>query len=186
LLSSAAFGGIVSFVPRTPTTVQPGETVAFDIVVSASSLPTFDTVFMLVGSDSQVGFQFSYDRDFFPPLYDWPTKPTSFGVFASDIAFGGNRFADPAFATPLLVGVLRVDTSGTPIGEHELFVSSSREIEIIGLPLLSQLARGPIGESLEGRTSITVVPEPSGLMILIVGAVAARFPIRRPHRRATR
>jgi hypothetical protein len=168
LSAASATAATVSFVPQTPTTVQQGEAVLFNIVVSESNLVTFDSVFMLAGSDRVLGFEFEYDSSFLSNTSIPPPPPAFYGVFTTDIGFGGDDFSPPFFSAPLLVGTLIIDTAAAGLGQHEVFVSTDHEMNFFGGA--SFLWLGSKMEFLEGRATFTVVPEPTSLVVLLLGA----------------
>jgi hypothetical protein len=191
-LPSAALAGTVSFIPRTPTTVEQGEVVIFDVVISESAFGRFDGASMVVASDSVFVFDFWLDGCFSWPCRSAagvvaglpPPAPFPIGLFPSDLFFGDSiwhTFGLPFIEAPKRMGQLLVQTSATPAGEHEIFVSSAREIKLLSDWYLSSLFAGSATEPLEGRATITVVPEPATLVLLLpaLGAVHLRIRARK-------
>jgi hypothetical protein len=170
-MGSTAFGGIVSFSPVSQS-VLPGEDAVYDITISESTLGGFDTVSLLLGSDDGLAMTVEYAQSFVDTTSLPPAAPTPFGVYASDLNFGGNNFG--GWQAPLLIGTLTIDTTGLAEGTYSFGVSAAEETNRIGSGL-SSLALGFESEGVEGSGRLNVVPEPATLAMLALGAAAAAF-----------
>ena len=166
LLTSYASGGTVTFDPERAWTVGGGEAV-YDVIVSDSTLGTFDTVSLLLGSHDGLNMTFEYAQSFVASTSLPPAPPTPFGVYTTDLIVGGNNFA--GWQAPLLVGTLTIDTMGPWWGSYTFGVSTAEEIELTGTGL-SGLAMGFDSEGVEGMGRLDAnVPEPATLFILAIG-----------------
>jgi hypothetical protein len=179
LATSSALAGTVSF--SGPSTITPGSMAQFQVSVESSSLSGFDTVNMIIGSLDGLGLSFLLDPAFVASTTLPPAAPAEVGIYAAvvptarDIGFGGNRFASPAWAAPLLIGTLTVDTSALAPGASAFVgIDTQFETDLLGSPA-SLVASGASQDPLTGGVEISIVPEPATMLLLgIGGLVAAR------------
>jgi hypothetical protein len=88
---------------------------------------------------------------------------------AYDLNVGGIQFLR-VLTAPLSIGTLSVDTSSAAPGTYEVIVSAAEEQRRVGIAL-SLVASGSTIEPLQGLATITVVPEPSAILLLVVGVL---------------
>lgn len=175
--ATSSWAGTVDFLPGAAN-VLPGDTATFNVVVSSSELATFDTVFLVIGSDVPRDLDMTYAPSFVDLTTVDPGAPAPFGIYAPDrdVAFGGNRFATPAFQAPLLIGTLSIDTTGLLEGSsYDIWVSTSREENDLGFSLTALALGTGASEGLEGAATLNIVPEPATLMMLAMGGMAVAY-----------
>ena len=178
--------GTVHFDPPSATIMPGTQSVEFEITISANTLSIFDTVNGIVSGDLGVSLAFEYSDSFLEsvtfipppppcgiiscdPYWWWPTN------LAHPVDFGGNRFVIPGisdgWSSPLLVGTLYVDTSRlTPGDEKQVFIDPDLESSLVGASA-SLIALGINQEPIAGMATITVVPEPATIGILLAGSL---------------
>jgi hypothetical protein len=160
--SSFTFGGTIVFDPPTAL-VDPSTSVStatFDVSTASSQAPAVDSVDIIIGSD---------DLRFVPELWEsyapWHTliPPCDPGPCVdSEMYVGG--FAPSPVVPPTRFGRLTVDTAGLAPGNYTVLVDSTRDhFSAVGL--------SGVGEAVFGVGHVTVVPEPSIVVLLIVGVV---------------
>jgi len=181
MLNASAFAGTVGFSGSGASVVEgSGDVVQMDISVASTSLDPFDTVSLLLGSDSALNWTISYDQGFIDSATFAPAAPAAFGVFTTDANFGGNNFG-AGWSAPLLVATVAIDTTGLAVGDYDVFVSSGREANAIG-SALSTIAAGFNSDTTEGVgmfSVVGVVPEPATLALLAIGGLATAMRRRR-------
>lgn len=181
LTSGLAQAGTVHFNPPSATITPGTQSVSFDVSVSWETLPTIDTLYVLVWGDYGANLNFAFAQSFldstlFPvPPPDEQLLPCGFsGICPEQIGFGGNNF-NPGWASPLLIGTLTVTTSALQAGDVDrIRVDPTEESELFGDPAIyvSLLGSGLMYEPLRGTVTITVVPEPAtALILLILGGI---------------
>lgn len=177
LATSSAFAGTVSF--SGPTTITPGTDAQYQVSVSATSLSSFDTVNLIIGSLDGLGLSFDFDPSFLATTTLVPAAPAEQGIYqafsptAHDIGAGGNRLPPAAgWTAPLLVGTLTVATSVlAPGATTTVGVDSQFEADNFGAAF-SLAASGVNQDPLSGSVLIEVVPEPVTMLLLGIGGLA--------------
>lgn len=171
LWASTALGGTVTFDPAiTQVDINnPPQTISVGVTLVATG-GTFDNVTALFGSDDGLVIDMDYSTTFIADTaFRTPTQPPSRPmVYPSDLLTGG--FLSAAKATPYLMGTLHLTLPTTAGGlslgqELAWFVDSVRDEGFSGI------GAGLTTESLSGRGTIVVVPEPASLALLGLGAV---------------
>ncbi len=178
LTSGHALAGTLHFNPPSATITPGTQSVSFDVSVSWETLPTIDTVNVLIIANYGVGLHFDYAQSFLNSTTLPPPPPVDnswfcdFGDCLPNVGFGGNNFAPSGWTSALMVGTLQVDTSGLLPGEHvEVAVDPEWEANLVG-SAISLVANGASQDPLSGLTTITVVPEPTiaGFMAFVLCA----------------
>jgi PEP-CTERM motif len=172
LANSFAFGGTIGFDPSA-SSVERGDTIVLTLSVADSgALAGFDSMDVIVGSDTLTMTGFAWDPSpgfvrFFGDIDD-----SGSGVYSSDIKFG---YFGTGQSTGLIIGTLTVDIPmDAPFGDNFIEVDNSREN-----PAISQLTNAGVGDTLFGSTTINVVPEPATLALLGIGGLATALRRRR-------
>ena len=133
-----------------------------------------------LGGEDAVYNVFEYAQSFLDSLILPPAPPTPFGVYTTDLAFGGDNFFG-GWTAPLLIGTLRIDSTRSWSGAYSFGVSTTEEIRLTEM-CVSHLALGLHTEGLEGAGVVYFgVPEPATLIIVAIGGAFVTLP-RRRHR----
>ncbi len=176
LSSTVVMAGTVHFNPPSATITPGTQSVSFDVSVSWETLPTIDTVNVLIFSDSETALEFDYAQSLIDSTTVPLPEPAPFIWCEYDcghsIGFAGNNFSPNGWASPLLVGTLTVDTSGLlPGALVELGIDPQIELNLVG-SAISLVSNGVSQDPLSGVTTITVVPEPAiaGYLAFVMGA----------------
>ena len=177
LISIHASAGTVHFNPPSATITPGTQSVSFDVSVSWATLPTIDTVNVLVHADKGVSLEFNYAQSFLDSTSFAPFPAPYYEAYIADICsiidclplagFGGNRLPPlNGWSSSLMIGTLTVNTSGLHASEQiDVVVDSVWESGLIGAPI-TLVASGANQEALSGLATITVVPEPTVLAML--------------------
>ena len=170
--ASAAFAGTVTFDPPHVEVVA-GETVSMIVTVDQTDLGEFDSVgLLIVGPVEWPGIDFVYDLGFLDHI-GWPDPGTpDCKWFCYGIVVGGSDFSGPIFKAPVVVGTVIFDTTSLTEGNYDIVVSAAGEEKLFGFAL-SVAAAGFTQEGLEGRATFTVIPEPSTLLLFVIGVLSA-------------
>jgi len=128
--SLSAAGGTMENVEFDPpmqiVDVASGNTVAsFAVTMESLMMGSFDTIIMVLGSDSLIVSDFNYSPGFVTATGPFLVPPFPLGIYPSDLYIGG------ASPTPMpgsmIIGVLEVDAADLPCGDHEVLVDANRD-----------------------------------------------------------
>lgn len=182
LTSSRAQAGTVHFNPPSATITPGTQSESFDVSVSWETLPTIDTVNVIINADYGVGLHFDFAQSFVDSTTLPPAPPADyswycdFGNCAPVVGFGGNRLfpaAQIGWMSPLLIGTLTVATDQLLAhDEIRIFVDSQWETDYFGAALSIVQDSALNYELLSGFATITVVPEPATMMLFLSLGVA--------------
>ena len=173
-----AHAGVVTFSPDASVfSIAPGapNPVPDSLGISVKVDPNFtefDSGDILIGSDTLPITAFEYDpawasfaTSVAPPTFGW-------GFYPYDVYLAGSRPTLLALSEVNL-GVVTVDLRGLDEGTYAIGVSSDTDGGV------TAIGRNGVPETLFGRATITIVPEPATLALLGVGALAAMWRRRR-------
>ncbi len=184
LSSTVALAGTVHFNPPSATITPGTQSVSFDVSVSWDTLPTIDTVNVIINADYGVGLHFDFAQSFVDSTTIPPAPPATyfwycdFGSCPPMVGFGGNRLAPVApvgWMSPLLIGTLTVATDQLLAQDQiRVLVDSQWETDNFGAAFSIVQDRALNQEPLSGLATITVVPEPA-TMVLVLALGAAIY-----------
>ena len=146
LTGSSALGGVISFMPH-EITVEPGTIFTLDLVIESTelgfSLESFE-VDIRADDLTLTGFEFAEFTRFFE-LNQVEANLVQIGWFG------------PPFTLPFAFGTLTIDTTAIAPGDYTITAD--------GL-------NGPLDglEQFEGLAVVHIVPEPSTILLLLLGA----------------
>jgi len=172
--STVAWAGTVHFDPPSAVITPGTPSVSFEVSVSTSVLSNFDTVSIVVGAGPGVELDFDYAQSFLDSLSIPPFPGGVYCIYGdcmpeNSTTFGGNNFSTAPWNSPLLVGTLTVDTSSLSGGQGiSVAVDPELEAQLLGTAA-SLVAIGANQEPLGGLATITVVPEPGIVGLMVVG-----------------
>ncbi len=153
---------VIGFSPST-VKVHAGDIISLDVSVDCSCMEVIEFIEAIIASDHNFPLSFVYDQSFVDRgLPFLPAEPTSLSIFATDIAIGGSNFSAISgskinrWIVPLLLGAAVIDTTPLEPGDYVIFVSATKEVELLELHL-SGIGIGDGHETLEGYATITVV-----------------------------
>lgn len=167
----SAHAEIIEFVPEVAVLDMRSlsTTVTFDVILSG--IPPIEGVHggvsaidIVVGTDGPLILNsFMYDAVFFTPgVPEGPPVPGPFGVYRSDLYFGGGLSLSRRFGGPTQhLGLLTVGVpGGLATGDYTFQVSSEHD----------QFSNANGERRLYGRGTVRIVPEPATLVLGMVGA----------------
>ena len=181
-LATTATGqaGSILFDPPALTIQAGTQSVSFMTQAVPEQLTTFEAVNFVFGSREGLGLSFLVHPDLIY-LGLPPGPPFDFGIYSAltngvgrDLAYGCSNYSSAPW-TLVNLGTLTIDTSGLQPGDvRQILVDPELEKEYFGDPAtyVSSLVHGTTQEPLAGMVTITVVPEPStALILLILGGI---------------
>ncbi|MGB2984398.1 MAG: hypothetical protein WBE26_00830 [Phycisphaerae bacterium] len=137
-------------------TVVSGQLVEFRVTIASADLSEFDSINLLFSSDMEgLSLSFVYDPSLETSLD--PPDPAPFSVFPSDLFVGGVNFS--LWQPPLVVGTLRIDTTGLEPGTYEDMIKLRplEEAENLGGPISSiGLGSTGVADPLSGVASLVI------------------------------
>ena len=166
---STAFGGTIQFSSASPSdTVTAGTTISVAAELTSVVLP-FHAAQILIGSNAATDLDFpSFDGTW---SATFPTSNVSYdrpdvGGFLQEVYLeADNESAVPEFSSSIAIGTLAIDTTGMANGTYSVTVDSNDSAVIL-------YGEEIITESINGTFSFTIVPEPTTLALVILGAAA--------------
>lgn len=186
-MASPSRAGMVLFDPPSAMITPGTQSVSFEVSVSWETLPTIDTINVFVFADDGVSLDFTYAQSFVDSTTLPPPDPSGFfnpcpffGCGLPSIGFGGNRLfpaAQTGWMSPLLIGTLTVATDQLLAQDQiRVFVDSQQEMYNFGAAFSVVQDNAFNQASLSGLATITVVPEPAtvGLLLFLSLVVTQR------------
>jgi hypothetical protein len=158
-----ASAGLATFSPASQD-VTPGTIAMMDLTLTPVQNADFDAADVIINSDAPISWGYSPGICGRSPE-GCSAEPLGLGIKPYDLLVGGSSGA-AAFGAPILWGTLSFETSNLAPGTYEVLIDSA-------LDHLSNLTRSGVSEGLQGHATFTVVPEPTGALILSLGAIAA-------------
>lgn len=158
--SVSAFGGLVEFNPG-KADVLSGDAAIFDLTIVSDLAGGIDSADVVIGSDLPMTWV-SYD-----PAWDAAFANTfavgPIGIYAIDLFVSSNN--PTLVGTPIALGTISVDTTGTMVGErYNVWVD-------VGVDGFSGVGGAGVFDGLTGAGEINIVPEPATLGLLGLGAL---------------
>lgn len=190
-LAAPLSAGTVTFEPSA-LTVQQGETASIVVGIDDTGNAIFNAFGLFVSmTDSPELLSGRIAFDYVPGHWQQPEPSPEYPMPAVCIAdrcgfgVGGYRSFPQPYSSPLIIGTFTLDTSGLPLGTYDLITSTAWESQV-GEPFSGlRYLDGPI-EPLEGRATLTIVPEPASLLLLtLAAALIARRDVINPRHRCS-
>lgn len=185
MICGPARAGTVHFNPPSATITPGTQSVSFDVSVSWETMPTIDTVNVVIFADYGAGLDFDFAQSFLDSTTLPPAPPATqswycdFGDCLPSVGFGGNRLAPIApvgWMSPLFIGTLTVATDQLLAHDQiRVFVDSQQEIELFGAAFSVVQDANFNQEPLSGLATITVVPEPATMGVLLILTCLAMY-----------
>jgi len=175
ITTTSARAGMVLFDPPSITITPGTQSVSFSTRAVPESLASFDSVTVIFGSLEGLELSFYYDPFLFVCLCIPPAPPAEVGIYAAltggvghDVGVGANNLSANPW-TSVTLGTLTVDTSGLAAGEvRQIIVDPELETGLLG-SAASLVSSGYNQDPLRGSVTITVVPEPGIVGLMVVG-----------------
>jgi hypothetical protein len=170
LCTTISRAGLATFSPASQD-VTPGTIATMDITLTAQQLPDFNSADVIIGSpDANISpAAWAYSQQFLNlssgPVQD-PGNCDPGPCNPSFIYVGGiTLLSNGSYGSSIVLGTLRVDTTGFAPGTYNYLIDSSSDG-------ISAIGRHGATEPLSGQGVIHVVPEPTCALILSLGAAA--------------
>lgn len=173
LAPAVAHSGVVETVQFDPATqfILAGERATFDVYLNTVTLGDIQGADILFGSND-VTFSFAYSDEWQAAMQNVsPSEPVDL-FYDYALYAGGNNPPGPIGATRILFGTIDMETQTLAPGESATVMVDSELDGGISQILLSLFGEPAIGSAV-GIATVTVVPEPSVVVLLLGGGALA-------------